>query len=67
MNKWLISRQVNATALILLQTSLSFLEHLEKQAKIDAADLTVLENLCHAVTPHLMRKIETYKREKKGN
>lgn len=46
-------------------TSLSFLEHLEKQAKIDAADLTVLEKLCNAVTPHLTTKIETYKREKK--
>ncbi|XP_023615970.1 caspase-10 [Myotis lucifugus] len=46
-------------------TSLSFLEHLEKQAKIDADDLTLLENLCNTVAPHLMRKIKKYKREKK--
>ncbi|EPQ02693.1 Caspase-10 [Myotis brandtii] len=65
MNERIISRQVNVTPLILLQTSLSFLEHLEKQAKIDADDLTLLENLCKTVAPHLMRKIEKYKREKK--
>ncbi|XP_015414641.1 PREDICTED: caspase-10 [Myotis davidii] len=46
-------------------TSLSFLEHLEKQAKIDADNLTLLENLCNTSAPHLMRKIEKYKREKK--
>ncbi|XP_023604138.1 caspase-10-like [Myotis lucifugus] len=46
-------------------TSLSFLEHLEKQAKIDADDVTLLENLCNTVAPHLMRTIEKYKREKK--
>uniref|UniRef100_G1Q3P2 Caspase 10 n=1 Tax=Myotis lucifugus TaxID=59463 RepID=G1Q3P2_MYOLU len=48
-------------------TSLSFLEHLEKQAKIDADDLTLLENLCNTVAPHLMRKIKKYKREKKDS
>uniref|UniRef100_G1Q1E5 Caspase 10 n=1 Tax=Myotis lucifugus TaxID=59463 RepID=G1Q1E5_MYOLU len=47
-------------------TSLSFLEHLEKQAKIDADDVTLLENLCNTVAPHLMRTIEKYKREKKA-
>uniref|UniRef100_G1QAH7 Caspase 10 n=1 Tax=Myotis lucifugus TaxID=59463 RepID=G1QAH7_MYOLU len=44
-------------------TSLSFLEHLEKQAKIDADDLTLLENLCNTVAPHLMRKIKKYKNQ----
>lgn len=47
-------------------TSLSFLGHLEKQAKIDADDLTLLEDLCSTVAPHLVRKIETYKRDKEA-
>ncbi|XP_059558730.1 caspase-10 [Myotis daubentonii] len=47
-------------------TSLSFLEHLEKQAKIDADNLILLEDLCNTFAPHLMRKIEKYKREKEA-
>ncbi|XP_016064322.1 PREDICTED: caspase-10 [Miniopterus natalensis] len=47
-------------------TSLSFLEHLEKQDKIDADNLTLLENLCTTVAPSLMRKIEEYRQEKEA-
>ncbi|XP_036109895.1 caspase-10 isoform X1 [Molossus molossus] len=47
-------------------TSLSFLEHLEKQAQIDADNLTLLENLCKTVASNLMRKIEKYKCEKEA-
>lgn len=54
------------TPLILLQTSLGFLGHLEKQALIDADNVVLLEDLCSSVTPNLLRKIEEYKREK-GN
>lgn len=66
MNEWIINRQVNVTPLILLQTSISFLVHMEKQALIDENNLAVLEDLCTKVVPHLTRKIEKYKREK-GN
>lgn len=59
-------RRGNVTPLILLQTSLSLLAHLEKQARIDEDNLTLLEMLCKNVVPNLMRKIEKYKREK-GN
>nr|XP_014684690.2 LOW QUALITY PROTEIN: caspase-10 [Equus asinus] len=45
-------------------TSLSLLAHLEKQARIDEDNLTLLEMLCKKVVPNLMRKIEKYKREK---
>ncbi|XP_045431387.1 caspase-10 isoform X2 [Pipistrellus kuhlii] len=47
-------------------TSLSFLGHLEKQAKIDADDLTLLEDLCKNVLPHLVRKTDKYKKEKEA-
>lgn len=47
-------------------TPLSFLGHLEKQAKIDADNLKLLEDLCKSVLPHLVRKIEKYKREKEA-
>ena len=52
------------TPLILLQTPLSFLEYLEKQALIDEDNLGLLEDLCRKVVPNLIRKIERYKREK---
>ena len=64
--QWVISRQVNVTPLILLQTSLSFLAYLEKQDKISEDNLTLLEDLCKKIVPNLMRKIDKYKREK-GN
>ncbi|KAM8789704.1 caspase-10 [Rhynchonycteris naso] len=47
-------------------TSLSFLGHLEKQAKIDADNLMLLEKLFPQVAPYLLRKIEKYKREKEA-
>ncbi|XP_066135879.1 caspase-10 isoform X2 [Saccopteryx bilineata] len=47
-------------------TSLSFLGHLEKQAKIDADNLTLLEKLFTQVVPCFLRKIEKYKREKEA-
>ncbi|XP_057601870.1 caspase-10 isoform X3 [Hippopotamus amphibius kiboko] len=47
-------------------TSLSFLAFLEKQAKIDEDNLTLLEDLCKKIVPNLTRKIDKYKREKKA-
>ncbi|KAM5266069.1 caspase-10 isoform 1-T1 [Hipposideros larvatus] len=45
-------------------TSISFLVCMEKQALIDENNLTELENLCKKAAPHLIRKIEKYRREK---
>ena len=52
------------TSLILLQTSISFLTYLEKQAKIDEDNMTLLENLCQKIVPNLMEKLDKYKRER---
>lgn len=52
--------------LILLQTSLSLLAYLKKQALIDEDNLTLLEDLCKKVKPDQIKKIEKYKRDK-GN
>lgn len=52
------------TSLILLQTSRSFLMCLEKQAKIDEDNVTLLENLCQKIVPNLMEKLHKYKRER---
>ena len=62
--QWIISRQVKVTSLILLQTSRSFLTYLEKQAKIDEDNVTLLENLCQKIVPNLMEKLDKYKRER---
>ena len=45
-------------------TSRSFLEYLEKQAKIDEDNVTLLENLCQKIVPNLMEKLHKYKRER---
>lgn len=47
-----------------LQTSRSFLTYLEKQAKIDEDNMTLLENLCQKIVPNLMEKLDKYKRER---
>ncbi|XP_045703529.1 caspase-10 [Phyllostomus hastatus] len=47
-------------------TSLSFLGYLEKQAAIDADNLTLLESLCSSAAPNLVEKIKIYKREKEA-
>ncbi|ELR50145.1 Caspase-10, partial [Bos mutus] len=45
-------------------TSRSFLTCLEKQAKIDEDNVTLLENLCQKIVPNLMEKLHKYKRER---
>ncbi|XP_060266221.1 caspase-10 isoform X1 [Ovis aries] len=45
-------------------TSRSFLTYLEKQAKIDEDNVTLLENLCQKIVPNLMEKLDKYKRER---
>nr|XP_020022447.1 LOW QUALITY PROTEIN: caspase-10 [Castor canadensis] len=45
-------------------TSLSLLAHLEKQDEIKEDNLTLLEDLCKKVAPHLLKMIENYKRGK---
>ena len=45
-------------------TSRSFLECLEKQAKIHDDNVTLLEDLCQKIVPNLMEEIDKYKREK---
>ncbi|XP_054441814.1 caspase-10 [Pteronotus mesoamericanus] len=47
-------------------TSLSFLGQLEKQALIDADNLTLLEHLCSKAAPNLLKKIRKYRREKEA-
>ncbi|XP_014445038.1 caspase-10 isoform X1 [Tupaia chinensis] len=46
------------------KTSLSLLAYLEQQAEIDDDNLMLLENLCKRVVPHLLKKIENYRRNK---
>ncbi|XP_055254754.1 caspase-10 [Moschus berezovskii] len=45
--------------------SRSFLTYLERQAKIDEDNVTLLENLCQKIVPNLMEKLDKYKRERK--
>lgn len=45
-------------------TSLSLLAYLEKETLIDEDNLGLLEEIFEHVTPHLVKRIENYKREK---
>ncbi|XP_006889206.1 PREDICTED: caspase-10 [Elephantulus edwardii] len=45
-------------------TSLSFMQHLEKQGLLSEDNLETLEKACKTVKPSLMKKIQNYKRQR---